>query len=179
MGWTTPVGAAQQSGQNITPNGAYFIAISSTEIVVGTDPDSPSFITGLVIPSERGGFTIDSNGAVTNNTGRTIEAITGTISFQPDKEGGVTTQLDLWSELSLDGVVWTQNPGSLRTIEISSSGETFKTSISLALNWPDGAMIRFRMFSVGSALSFVPPSATVLGGEVVTGASAIWELKEM
>lgn len=174
-------GSGGSSGdENIPPNGAYFVAVSSSTINVGIDPDSPSFITGLVIGSERGGFTVDANGAVTNNTGRLISAVTGTISFQPDKDGGGTTQLDLWSEISNDGVTWTQNSGSLRTMEVSNSGETFKTSVSLAFNWTAGSMIRFRMFSAGGgAISFVAPTATVLGGEVVTGASAIWELKEM
>lgn len=158
----------------------HFIAASLLTIIVGTDANSPSFFTGMSLISSSTGFTsIDTNGVIVNESGRVIKSMSGSISFQPSKSGGGTTSLSLWSERSIDGATWTQNSESLRTIEISNNGETFKTSISLILDWEDGHYLRFRIYaSGGGSVSFVSPTDTVLGGEVITGASAVWELSE-
>lgn len=162
------------------PNLQHFIAASLSTVTVGTSANSPSFLTGMNISDASAGFTgIDANGAIVNESGREIKSMTGSISFQPDKSGGGTTSLSLWSERSDDGVTWTQNSESLRTIEVANNGEAFKTSISAILNWEDGHYLRFRVYaSGGGAVSFISPTDTVLGGEVIVGASVIWELSE-
>ena len=158
----------------------HFIAGSLSTVVVGIDPNAPSFLTGMSLSDASSGFiSVDTNGAIVNNSGREIKSMTGSISFQPNKTGGGTTSLRLWSERSVDGVSWTQNSESLRTIEIANNGETFKTSISAILNWEDGHYLRFRVYaSGGGSVSFISPTDTVLGGEIIVGASVIWELSE-
>jgi hypothetical protein len=159
---------------------AYFAAMTETTITLGIDPNAPSFLTGLALSPNTVGFAVDIlDGAVKNETGRDITTMIGTISFQPSKAGGGTTQVNLWSERSADGVVWVQNSESLRSIEIANNGETFKTSVSAVSDWLSGEFLRFRAYAaVGGAIDFVSPTATVLGGEVITGSSVLWELVE-
>lgn len=61
---------------------------------------------------------------------------------------------------------------------MSNSGETFKTSLSLAFNWASGDYIRFVCYAFsGGAISFESPSGTI-GGDPIVGASVAWELTE-
>ena len=159
---------------------ASFVAYSLSTINVGIDPDNPSFITGMVLNGVNTDFEIDGpTGAIKNISGRDIGIMTGNFSFQPEKGEGGTTQLNLWSERSLDGVTWSQNYGSLRSIEISNSGESFKTSASFSEKLEQGEYLRFRAYSkAGGAVDFVPATDTVLSGENIIGYSAFWELSE-
>lgn len=159
----------------------HFVAGSIEDVTIGTDPNNPSFLTDMFLAAGGFGVTIDTpTGAVKNVTGRTIAQAVGTISFQPDKAGGGTTLLHLWSERSMDnGVTWIQNSNSLRAIEISNNGETFKTSLSAVLDWENDSLLRFRVYALsGGAVTFSSPTDTVLGGEVIDGYSIAWELGE-
>lgn len=159
---------------------AVFLATTTSEVNIGIDPNTPSFLTGMSMSGNSYGFEINQiDGSVKNVTGRIIGMCTGSISFQPNKEGGRVTQINMWSERSLDGIQWEQNSDSLRTLEISNSGETFKTTISFVENWGINEYIRFRLYCPSAkGLSFISPSDTVLGGETIVGSSVIWELSE-
>ena len=181
-GWTGGWACPQTLLNWIAENGAkqHFGASSESTITIGIDPNNPSFLTNMTLEPTSIGFELDApTGAIRNVSGRELKVCTGTISFQPDKSGGGTTLIHMWSERSLDGVVWTQNTRSLRSIEVSNSGETFKTSVSGVSNWQDGEYVRFRIYALlGGAIEFTSPTDTVLGGEVINGISALWELSE-
>lgn len=167
--------------QNILRQRLHFVAGSIDNITVNTDPNAPSFLTNLALDPGSFGASLDFlDGSVKNVSGRAIPQMVGTISFQPNKGGGGVTLLHLWSERSNDdGTTWTQNSNSLRAIEISNSGETFKTSLSAILNWAPDELIRFRIYALsGGSITFVSPTDTVLGGEVINGYSVAWELSE-
>ena len=75
--------------------------------------------------------------------------------------------------------MWVQNSKSLRAIEISNSGEIFKTSVSGVSDWASGSYLRFRAYVLNGSVDFVSPTATVLGSELISGASVLWELREL
>ena len=181
-GWTGGWACPQTLLNWIAENGEkQHFAVSTLETVtINNSPTAPSFFTDLILNPLSVGFELTpATGAVKNVSGRLLKSCSGTISFQPDKGVGGTTLLHLWSERSSDGVAWTQNETSLRSIEISNSGETFKTSVSGVSNWNDGEFVRFRCYAVsGGAIDFSSPTDTVLGGEVIVGSSILWELIE-
>lgn len=154
----------------------YFFAASDSTISVPTDEDEPSFLTDMNM-IKNSGFILDAtDGKIQNTSGREISMMRGTISFQPDKGSGGTTTFHMWGERSTDGINWTANEGSLRSMEFANSGETFKTSLSLIRDWKVGEYVRFRFYSSNS-IEFVVPSI-VSNGVTITGHSVMWELKE-
>ena len=181
-GWTGGWASPQTLLDWIAENGAkqHFSLVSVQTVAIGIDPDAPSFLTGFAIDENSIGFELTaSTGAVKNVSGRLLKGCSGTISFQPNKGLGGTTVLHLWSERSSDGITWASNPNSLRSIEISNSGETFKTSFSGVRDWEEGEYVRFRSYAFsGGTIDFESPTDTVLSGEVISGASVLWELVE-
>lgn len=159
---------------------SHFIAISTNTVPIGTDAANPSVFTGMSFTPGSIGFELrGSDGAVKNTSGRTLQDCAGTISFQPNKTGGGTTVMQLSSQISADGVSWDANPASLRVIEIPNNGETFKTAVSIAINWPNDYYVRFVAYiSDGGGVSFESPSETIAGNPVF-GASVVWELREL
>jgi len=159
---------------------AYLYCGTLDTVSIGIDGDAPSLFTGLGTLVTNNDFLISAvDGSAQNKTGRVLDACLGTVSFQPNKLGGGTTIVNFWSERSTDGIVWTQNSNSLRILEVSNSGETFKTTVSSALDWQIDEFIRFRVYAAtGGAIEFTSPSDTVLGGEVIQGYSVLWELGE-
>jgi hypothetical protein len=158
----------------------FFAVTSSDSISVSTDSANTTFFTGFSQYGPINGFTIDAaTGSVINTSGRTVSSTTGTISVQPEKTGGgAAQQMRLWSEVSDDGLAWTINTNSLRTFEISADGETFKTSVSLYLDWLDGQYLRFKCYSTGGGALSLEPTADNVDGQAITGPSVIWNLKE-
>ena len=142
---------------------------------ISNDASSPTFVTGLQLDSEEGGFELvtagpwANTGAVRNLTGFDIDVI-GTFSFYPDNSGG-TSRIDMWSETSMDGITIIENEGSARSIEISGTGESTSTKSSRFTNWPDGGMVRFVFTDTGGGqCAFVKPTVTTTQG-TVDGAS--------
>ena len=142
---------------------------------ISADASSPTFVTGLQLDSEEGGFELvtvgpwANTGAVRNLTGFDIDVI-GTFSFYPDNSGG-TSRIDMWSETSIDGITIIENEGSARSIEISGTGESTSTKSSRFTNWPDGGMVRFVFTDTGGGqCAFVNPTVTTTQG-TVDGAS--------
>ena len=162
-------------------NKAYFLTTTDEEVTISTDNDSPSFLTDMELENNSGDFELMSTiGSLKNISGRNIKLMTGTISFQPNKSGGGTSVMHLWSERSIDdGVTWIQNSHSLRVLEISNSGETFKTSVSYVNDWADQECVRFRSYIYsGGDVNLDAPTDTVSNGAVINGHSVIWELSE-
>jgi hypothetical protein len=161
-------------------NKASFIAISNASVTINGTSATPSF---LEFDSIQGAVGIDTvsltEGSVKNVSGRLIETMVGTISFNPDVSGG-TKQLILVSETSVDnGVSWQGNLNSIRKIEISASAESFKTNVSFLLSWPDQSQLRFRAYEGGGGtVMFVEESETILA-QSFTGPSIIWALGEI
>lgn len=178
MGWNRLIRTAVSSGGSSVEK-SHFIAATTDTVTISGDAANPSTFTGLQLTSGSVGFSIrTSDGAVQNISGRQLGDCIGTISFQPNKEGGGTSIVSLSSQLSADGTSWTANPNSLRVIEVSNNGETFKTAVSLAINWPDQYYIRFVAYETGGgSIDFESPTDTV-DGNVIVGASVVWELSE-
>lgn len=165
----------------IVKKGASFFAsnLNTSDIVINDTPATPSFLGPLKLDHADEITLVDaSNGTMRNDTGRTI-SMTGSISYNPDKGGGGPTTLNLISERSDDdGVTWFGNLNSRRTVEISNSGESFGTKISIITDWLPGQLLRFRAWRVSGLLSFVSTDVTALG-ETYTTPSLVWELSEI
>ena len=157
-----------------------FVVLSQDPIAVSSNPLATTFFSGFALYGTINGFTLDAaTGAIINSSGRTISSVTGTISIQPVKIGGGAAQeLRLWSEVSPDGITWAVNANSLRTFEVASDGETFKTSVSLYADWVDGEYLRFKCYSTGGGSLSIEPTSDTVDGQAITGPSVIWNLKE-
>lgn len=101
-----------------------FQAETTDTITISDDSDNPSYITGLTLDSESSDFVPtltgasadEDTGAIVNNTGKTLY-MAGDFTYQPNNQGS-TSRLQMWSERSLDGITWTENQYSGRTIEV-------------------------------------------------------------
>lgn len=158
---------------------AEFAASSEESETVSTSSAAPSYMSGCTLSDSSRGFELVSalRGEIRNVTGRTLKSLSGTFSFQPSAGLGAPSTLFLFSERSIDGIVWVPSLGSLRSIEIRNTIEEFKTVVSYGTNWLNNEIIRFRIFSTG-AITLAPPSISVLAGITVTGPSMFWQLSE-
>lgn len=159
-----------------------FIAHSDSTVVVSNDNLTPTYLSGFTLLDGTHFEIADpSTGAVRNISGSTISLPTGSISFNPDNTGGGTATLVTYSENTSDSGgdpntwTWVKNPGSIRKIEVSSTGESFKTTVSFLAEWEDGVAIRFGTYLEAGGLSFVATTGNP-DGEVVSGHSIIWEI---
>jgi hypothetical protein len=159
-----------------------FLSYSDDVIAVSTDANAPSFLTGLTVLGNTSFSLFDAaTGAVRNDTGRVINKLDGTISYHPNKIGGGTALLQIFSEKSTDGgATYSINQGSLRPVEVSNTGESFKTAVSFLADWQPDEIIRFRIFEDnGVTVTLDPSSTTALSGQTITGHSVIWTLAEI
>lgn len=157
---------------------AYFFSVSDSTVSIGEDSANPSFLTDMIMIKNRGLEIDATDGKIQNKTGRIIDYMSGTISFQPNKLGGGVTLMYLWGERSLDGVTWTPNVGSLRSIELPNDGETFRTTVSILRDFKSNEYMRFRMYTAGQGgINFVPPTINA-NNSIIIGHSVIWQLME-
>lgn len=157
-----------------------FVVFTNETQTINEDETNPSFFTDLILGNANKVSLHDPiTGAVRNESGKTIPYLEGTLNFQPNKTGGGTSRLHLISERSTDnGLTWFGNYNSLRSIEVSNSGETFKTVISILYDWLPGELCRFRCFNdAGGNMVFEAPSDTILG-EIYTGPALLWTLQQ-
>lgn len=157
-----------------------FIATTNSTVVINGSSVTPSFLPIDTIENPVGVEVVTpSEGSIKNISGRLIKTLTGTVSFNPDVSGGATKRVVLVSETLLDGeTVWTGNLNSIRKIEIGSSTESFKTNVSLLVNWPVNSQLRFRAYDeTGVGVDFTTEAETILG-QSFTGASLVWDLSE-
>lgn len=175
--------SSDTSGDDITQNKYHFVISGSDSITVSEDPDNPSYFSGAALTTSSNGFELfdATTGAVKNISGETIEGLTGNLAFQPNNSSSSTIELFLWSEESNDdGATWTVNADSLRTVEISGSGESFKSIVSLSEGWIPDRIVRFAFYvdtSGLSSLTFDSPTTTVNTNQTVSGRSFIWNLQ--
>jgi hypothetical protein len=159
---------------------ASFLATTNTTIPINGDSVNPSFLPiDAIIAPEGVELGNASEGSVKNITGRIIGKMTGSVSFNPDVTGGGTKRIVIVSETSIDnGATWQGNLNSIRKVEIGSATESFKTNVSLLVDWPDQALLRFRAFDETTVgLDLVSESGTILG-QPFTGPSLVWDLSE-
>ena len=160
----------------------HFGAYTTDAISVSTDPDNPTYVTGIALfeLSSAGFELIDAaTGLIKNNTGRNF-SMQGTVTYQLLGTGS-TASLRLWSERSDDdGLSFTENAFSLRVSEASNNENSSHTKSSAVETWKHGESIRWAMYNgAGGSVVLSPPSATVNGGNVVQGFSLYWQLNEV
>lgn len=165
------------SGANL-----HFGAYTVDPIAVSTDPNSPTYLTGvLLFPSSSAEFTIitDTGGIqwIRNDSTKSF-SMQGTATYQTIQGAGGSAQLKLWSERSPDdGATFTENAFSLRTSDVANNSDNSQTKSSGVDAWNPGESIRWAMYNAGpGALTLNGPSDTVNGGNVVDGLTFYWQL---
>lgn len=158
----------------------YFASAVLEDVFINEDEQNPSFFPNMQLVSQNKVSLYDSvTGAFKNESGRNVEYMEGSLSFQPNKSGGGVSVLKLVSERSFDGVNWTGNLNSLRSIEVPNNGESFNTVISVLLNWQPDELIRFRCYnSTNPNMVFEVPTDNILNQDF-TGPSMYWALHEI
>lgn len=140
---------------------------------ISSDPLNPTYLTGLEISEQTGGFELvttgpwANTGAVLNNTGEGVVIdMMGTFTFNPDNSGGAS-RVEMWSETSSDGITIIENDDSARKIEVPSAAETTGSKASRFTNVNHGDMIRFAFVDTGTgSVAFVPISVISTQGTV-------------
>ena len=163
----------------LLPQHVSFSGGSEATITVSTDSANPSYfpLADLFVANDCTLFDA-ATGTVRNTSGRTVDTLSGTVSFIPDKTGVGTAILHLVTERSADnGVTWTGNLKSLEIFELQRDSNQFSTKLSILFDWLPNELIRFKAYSTG-ALDLVPPSDTI-EGEVYTGYSFFWSMVEL
>ena len=163
-----------------TTDKAAFYVRSEDAIAVSEDDTAASFFTGLAAVGTPNLVAVDAaTGSIQNIAGRAIGPMVGTVSFQPLKGGGGAAQrIRVWSETSPDAISWTTNLDSLRSVDIPSDGQSFKTMVSFSESIPDTYYLRFRFFSTGGGTLSLTPETEVINGETIAGPSVVWVLEE-
>lgn len=157
------------------------LAIESFDtITVSDDNDNPSFITGMQLSGDSNGFTLTdaTTGTIQNISGRELKLL-GSVEMHPDKTGGGTEALRLFSEISVDGTNWVVNPNSLRITEVDGNSESYISYCS-DIVFPIGSYVRFRLFcSANDEVDITSLQETVLNGQTVICPSFKWRLGEI
>lgn len=161
----------------------HFGAYTNDTITVSTDPNNPTYLTGVALfPSSSPEFELidPANGWVKNNSGRSF-SMQGTVTYQPEQGAGGSAQLRLWSERSGDdGSTFTENDFSLRKSGVSNNSDDSQTKSSAVDTWNDGESIRWAMYNAGPGeITLKSPTDTVNNGNVISGLAFYWQLNEV
>ncbi len=160
--------------ENFAESKAYIILESTTTQAISTDQANPTVLDNWTVLKSNG-MSLQGD-SIRNDTGRVLEAMTGTIGLHPQVDGGGGSRLlSLTSESALDGVTYTISDQN-RPIVTVNNAETYNTKESYAVDVAIGEYIRFIAFS-DSAMSLAP-SSTTFRGVTVTGPAALWILIE-
>lgn len=169
-------------GGEVGGSALHFGAYTNDTISVSTDPNSPTYLTGVsLFPSSSSEFTIitDAGGVqwIRNDSTKSF-SMQGTATYQIVQGAGGSGNLQLWSERSSDdGVSFTENPFSLRTSEVPNNSDNSQTKSSGVDQWAPGESIRWAMYNSGAgAITLSAPSDTVNNGNVVDGLAFYWQL---
>jgi hypothetical protein len=158
----------------------HFGAYTVDQIAVSTDPNSPTYLTGVALfPSSSPDFIVlDAATGLVKNTSTKTFSMQGTATYQIVQGAGGAGNLQLWSERSSDdGVSFTENPFSLRTSEVPNNSDNSQTKSSGVDTWSPGESIRWAMYNSGAgAVTLAAPSDTVNNGNVVDGLTFYWQL---
>ena len=158
----------------------HFGAYTNDTIAVSTDPNAPTYLTGVgLFPSSSPEFTLldAATGLIRNDSDKTF-SMQGTATYQIVQGAGGAGNLQLWSERSEDdGVTFVENPFSLRTSEVPNNSDNSQTKSSGVDRWAPGESIRWAMYNSGAgSITLTAPSDTVNGGNVINGLSFYWQL---
>lgn len=161
----------------------HFGAYTVDTIAVSTDPNAPTYLTGVgLFPTSSPEFTLldAATGLIRNDSTKTF-SMQGTVTYQTVQGAGGSGDLQLWSERSSDdGVTFTENPFSLRTSEVPNNSSNSQTKSSGVDQWAPGESVRWAMYNSGSgSVTLDGPSDTVNNGNVVDGLSLYWQLNEV
>lgn len=156
----------------------HFTVTSVANIAVSTSSATPSAFPALVLKDGSAQFSVDEGTNALRNNGQTIGELVGTLSFQPVAGAGNPRTLNLWAEMSMDGVTWTPIDRSLRKVDIRSGLSSFVTINSRGDAFPAGAWVRWQMFA-DDTVSINKPADIPVGAGTVTGYSVLWELAEV
>lgn len=181
---TSPITAREQAVLDSLPK-LHFGALYPDVIPVSNDPDNPTRFEGAIlltlVPTSSPEFEliigVDGTQWLKNNSTKTVN-MAGTVSYQLDNGVGGAANINLWSEITDDdGLTFVEADVSLRTSSISNTTASSQTKASAINSFAPGQAIRWAFYnSESSTLTLTPPSATVNGGNVVTGLSFFWEL---
>ena len=160
-----------------------FEALSvSPDIEISDDNTDPSYIEGLQLVSQVGGFELvttgawNDTGAIRNNTGFTLDML-GVFEMYPDNQGAAS-RIEVWSEVSADeGVSSTENALSARIMEVPSSGESTQTKSSRIIGWQQGELLRFAMYdSGGGSITLEQAEVDANGAGIIYSPVFFWSL---
>lgn len=175
---------AKQINENSPSEKLHFGAYTIDTIPVGTDPNNPTYLTGVALfPTSSSEFTLLTDGSgvqwLRNDSAKTF-SMQGTATYQLTQGAGGAAELKLWSERSTDdGVTFTENPFSLRTSEVPNNSENSQTKSSGVDQWGPGESVRWAMYNSGAgSITLDGPTDTVNGGNVVDGLTFYWQLNE-
>jgi hypothetical protein len=158
----------------------HFGAYTVDPIPVSTDPNAPTYLTGVALfPSSSPEFTVlDAATGLIKNTSTKTFSMQGTATYQIVQGAGGAGNLQLWSERSNDdGVSFTENLFSLRTSEVPNNSDNSQTKSSGVDTWSPGESIRWAMYNSGAgAVTLSPPSDAVNNGNIVNGLTFYWQL---
>jgi hypothetical protein len=162
---------------------AHFGAYTTNTIAISTDPNNPTYLTGVALfPSATPGIIVldAATGLLRNDTGFTL-TMQGSVTYQTAQGAGGRADLHLWSERSNDdGVTFVENTFSLRTSEVPNNADSSQTKSSAISDWENGQSARWAMYNVGpGSLTLAAPSDTVNNGNAITGLSFYWQLNEV
>lgn len=174
-----PIEPAGGGGSTSLHFGAYTI----TTITVSTDPNNPTYLSGVsLFPSSSPEFTLldAATGLIRNDSDKTF-SMQGTATYQMVQGAGGSGKLQLWSERSEDdGLTFTENPFSLRTSDVPNGSDDSQTKSSGVDQWAPGESIRWAMYNAGpGVVTLDGPSDTVNNGNVVDGLTFYWQLNEV
>lgn len=156
----------------------HFTVTSVSDIGVSTSSAAPSTFPALVLKDGSSQFSMDTGTNAIRNNGLTVGELVGTLSFQPVAGAGNPRTLNLWAEMSMDGVTWTPIDRSLRKVDIRSGLSSFVTINSRGDEFPAGAWVRWQMFA-DDTVDINKPVDIPVGTGTVTGYSVLWELTEV
>lgn len=161
----------------------HFGAYTLATIAVSTDPDNPTYLSGVALfPTSSPEFTLldAATGLIRNDSDRTF-SMQGTATYQLVQGAGGAGNLQLWSERSEDdGVTFVENPYSLRTSEVPNNSSNSQTKSSGVDQWAPGESVRWAMYNSGAGtVTLDGPSDTVNNGNIVEGLTFYWQLNEV
>jgi len=170
-------------GGDGTSLGLHFGAYTTDTILVSTDANTPTYLTGIgLFPTSSPEFTLldTATGLIRNDSNKTF-SMQGTVNYQTTQGAGGSGDLKLWSERSDDdGITFTENPFSLRTSEVPNNSNNSQTKSSGVDQWGPGQSIRWAMYNSGpGSITLDSPSDTVNNGNIIEGLTFYWQLNEV
>lgn len=178
MAWTVLQGGIGGIARKL-----HFGAYTLDTIPVSTDPNSPTYLTGVALfPTSSPEFEIidAATGLIRNNSSRTF-SMQGSATYQTTQGSGGAGNFQLWSERSDDdGLTFTENPYSLRTSEVPNNSSNSQTKSSGVDGWKPGESVRWAMYNSGAgSVTLDGPSDTVNNGNVIEGLTFYWQINEV